>query len=154
LSDSPARLAGTSSGYITDILGNLVTTPPDIGAYQFIVIAPISASTIEKRSHKSGFGTLAGSIEAPMFLTLGNIPITLENAVGMLEIKSGSTYLQVRTTELFIGNGNISISAGSSSPENVVSKSIGSIFLRTDGGTNTTLYIKETGNGTIGWSAK
>jgi peroxiredoxin len=31
---------------------------------------------------------------------------------------------------------------------------VGSLFLRTDGGANTTLYIKESGSGNTGWVAK
>jgi hypothetical protein len=35
-----------------------------------------------------------------------------------------------------------------------VSAPVGTIFLRTDGGTGTTLYVKESGTGTSGWVAK
>jgi len=41
------------------------------------------------------------------------------------------------------------------SPETVVTGRIGDMFLRTDGGAGTTLYIKETGADTnTGWAAK
>ena len=43
---------------------------------------------------------------------------------------------------------------GSGSPEGVVTANIGSVFLRTDGSTNTTLYVKESGTGNTGWVAK
>lgn len=44
---------------------------------------------------------------------------------------------------------------GTGSPENAVVGSVGDIFLRTDGGSNTTLYVKQSGNGTnTGWAAK
>jgi len=44
---------------------------------------------------------------------------------------------------------------GASSPEGVVTANIGSLYLRTDGGTNTTLYIKTADNGeATGWTAK
>lgn len=46
------------------------------------------------------------------------------------------------------------IYSGTGSPENVVTASVGSLYLRTDGGANTTLYVKETGTGNTGWSAK
>jgi hypothetical protein len=43
---------------------------------------------------------------------------------------------------------------GTGSPEGVVTASRGSLFLRTDGGTNTTMYRKETGDATnTGWVA-
>lgn len=44
--------------------------------------------------------------------------------------------------------------AGSGSPQSVVSAPIGSMYLRTDGGTGTTLYVKESGTGNTGWVAK
>lgn len=40
------------------------------------------------------------------------------------------------------------------SPEGVVGGGVGSLYLRRDGGANTTLYIKESGAGTTGWIAK
>lgn len=46
------------------------------------------------------------------------------------------------------------ITAGSGSPEGVVVGDIGSIFIRTNGGAATTLYIKESGTSTTGWVGK
>jgi hypothetical protein len=43
---------------------------------------------------------------------------------------------------------------GSGSPEGVVTAPIGAIYRRLDGGGNTTLYVKELGNGNGGWVAK
>lgn len=44
---------------------------------------------------------------------------------------------------------------GSGSPETVVTAPVGSLYSRTDGGANTTLYVKESGSGTTaGWVAK
>lgn len=43
------------------------------------------------------------------------------------------------------------ITSGTSSPEGVLSAPIGSLFLRSDGGTATTLYVKESGTGNTGW---
>ena len=45
-------------------------------------------------------------------------------------------------------------SFGAGSPEGVVSAAVGSIYRRTDGGTGSTLYVKETGTGNTGWAAK
>lgn len=46
------------------------------------------------------------------------------------------------------------ISSGTGSPESVVTGAVGSLYLRTDGGASTTLYIKESGTGNTGWAAK
>ena len=43
---------------------------------------------------------------------------------------------------------------GTGTPESVVTATVGSVFLRTDGGASTTLYIKESGSGNTGWIAK
>jgi hypothetical protein len=45
-------------------------------------------------------------------------------------------------------------SSGTGSPEGVVTAGIGSIYSRTDGGASTSLYVKESGTGNTGWTAK
>lgn len=44
--------------------------------------------------------------------------------------------------------------SGTGSPESVVTAGIGTLYLRTDGGAGTTLYVKESGTGATGWIAK
>ena len=46
------------------------------------------------------------------------------------------------------------VSSGKGSPEGVVKAPIGTIYLRTDGGAATTLYVKEAGTGNVGWYPK
>lgn len=46
------------------------------------------------------------------------------------------------------------IMTGSGDPNGVVTAAIGSMYLRRDGGANTTLYIKESGSSNTGWVAK
>ncbi len=43
--------------------------------------------------------------------------------------------------------------AGSGSPEGVLTAPVGSVYRRTNGGTGTTLYVKESGSGNTGWIA-
>ena len=44
---------------------------------------------------------------------------------------------------------------GAGSPEGAVVAKVGALYARTDGGTGTTLYVKETGDNTdTGWVAK
>jgi hypothetical protein len=43
---------------------------------------------------------------------------------------------------------------GSGTPEGAVTADVGSLYTRTNGGANTTLYIKESGTGNTGWVAK
>ncbi len=44
--------------------------------------------------------------------------------------------------------------SGTGTPEGNVTAAVGTLFLRTDGGASTTLYVKESGTGTSGWVAK
>lgn len=44
--------------------------------------------------------------------------------------------------------------AGAGTPEGSITATIGSLYTRTDGGANTTLYVKESGTGNTGWVAK
>lgn len=47
------------------------------------------------------------------------------------------------------------ISSGAGSPEGVVTADVGSLYLRTDGGAGTALYVKESGvNTNTGWIGK
>lgn len=56
-------------------------------------------------------------------------------------------------TELSLGAG-IRILAGAGTPEGSVTANVGSLYLRTNGGAATTLYVKESGSGNTGWVAK
>jgi hypothetical protein len=51
-------------------------------------------------------------------------------------------------------DGNIKFNISTGSPEGVVTASVGSLYLRSNGGANTTLYVKESGTGNTGWVAK
>jgi len=50
--------------------------------------------------------------------------------------------------------GGLRITAGSGSPEGVTTAPIGSLYMRSDGGASTSLYVKESGTGNTGWVAK
>jgi hypothetical protein len=49
---------------------------------------------------------------------------------------------------------SVTWTAGSGSPEGVVTAVVGSLYSRTDGGAGTALYVKESGSGNTGWAAK
>lgn len=51
-----------------------------------------------------------------------------------------------------IGAGGQKIASGTGSPEGVVTAGVGSLYVRTDGGQGTTLYVKESGAGNTGWA--
>jgi len=49
---------------------------------------------------------------------------------------------------------NVIDAVGTGSPEGVLTAGIGSVYRRTDGGSGTSFYIKESGTGNTGWVAK
>jgi hypothetical protein len=48
----------------------------------------------------------------------------------------------------------IVVRSGTGTPEGVVTAPVGSLFLRSDGGASTTLYVKQSGTGNTGWVGK
>jgi hypothetical protein len=67
------------------------------------------------------------------------------------------------TTKLFqitdaqsviVGGGGNTIQCGTGTPEGAKTATVGSLFIRTDGGASTVLYVKESGAGNTGWVAK
>ena len=70
-----------------------------------------------------------------------------------LEVVQAGT--SVRTTTSAIANlGQSFFLSGSGSPNGSVAAPVGTLYCRTDGGANSTLYVKESGSGTTGWVAK
>jgi hypothetical protein len=50
---------------------------------------------------------------------------------------------------------DLRLKSGAGSPEGLVVADIGTLYMRTDGSTSTTLYVKTAGNGlATGWTAK
>ena len=62
--------------------------------------------------------------------------------------------LRLLATQLQILGDKIIIRTGNGTPEGVVTAVQGSLFLRMDGGATTTLYVKTSGSGATGWTAK
>jgi hypothetical protein len=99
----------------------------------------------------------------PTFSTLLNIRTTndanykavfagADNAqqLGLSTVRWAQTY----SREFRPGSGAPIWTSGVGTPEGVVTAPIGSMFTRTDGGANTTLYVKESGASNTGWVAK
>lgn len=85
--------------------------------------------------------------------TDGNL--TPRNTSGTQDIGDASHLIdKLFANALSLASGALSLSTGSGTPESAVTAPVGSLFLRTDGGSSTTLYIKESGTGNTGWAAK
>lgn len=83
--------------------------------------------------HASGYGVLGDS---------PNIPFRAQNFTNKLfyQVYNGSA-----TAGWYFGSG---------SPEGSVTANVGSLYSRSDGGSGSTLYVKESGTGNTGWAAK
>jgi hypothetical protein len=66
----------------------------------------------------------------------------------------GSGYIKANGMKFDNGVANHAILQGAGTPEGAVTAPPGSLFLRTDGGAGTSLYVKETGTGNTGWVGK
>jgi len=84
----------------------------------------------------------------------GFLPLTPEQLQTPEGLNQLNRMLQV-LYDLIPGDGDtIRIYKGYATPESAVTAGIGSLYLRLDGGANTTLYVKESGTGATGWVAK
>lgn len=105
----------------------------------------------DKIAEKSGGnGVYIDGIRLKDDLETSNIPSLDSTSIG------GNTYVGDNTFEsgsLIVGTA--AVYTGSGTPEAAVTADIGSIYLRTDGSTSTTLYVKTADSGAnTGWSAK
>lgn len=74
-----------------------------------------------------------------------------ETLKSLIELKADKTSVYTKTVYY---SATVFDSYGSGSPEGVIVAGVGSTYRRTDGGANTTFYVKESGTGNTGWVAK
>lgn len=67
---------------------------------------------------------------------------------------SGNIFDDARTVNKDVASPMVITATGAGSPENFFFAKPGSIYYRTDGGSNSTIYIKESGTSKTGWIAK
>lgn len=87
---------------------------------------------------------------------------TISSSTGIIDLEAGAGFAQITNPSgkpalrLVDNSALVSayIYAGAGSPETVVAAPVGSLYLRTDGGAGTCLYVKESGTAKTGWIAK
>jgi hypothetical protein len=138
---------GASSAFATTGL-----IRPELG---FTIIAVRNnANSANLSLLSSSSGSDAWSLGASAFAQ-GSI-----DAVTVTIYQAGTTGINLTASGIALGkdltiNGGAKVLSGTGTPEGVVFGSVGDIFLRTNGGASTTLYVKESGGGTqTGWVAK
>lgn len=156
-----STLTGTTlaSGVTASSLTSFGTSPTMTGT---LTVPTISLSTTI-----SGAGTwTAGIINTSSNITGNNIvALGLLRAAASSSIQWNGRASMLSSADAVIDMRNNANSAyasvqslysrfGSGSPEGVVTAPIGTYYSRTDGGTGTSLYVKESGTGNTGWVAK
>lgn len=120
-----------------------------------IVSNTATTVTIVDGTWASATGSYSYYIYTPLFLGSADIPWRRIFVGG--DVRSAAAASNVKF-DLRIGDGPsggskvIWVAHGTGSPESVVTANIGSLYLRTNGGASTTLYIKESGTGNTGWA--
>lgn len=129
--------------------------------------AGTTAATIDAKGGYLWTGAESSDLASPSISNRSGVGININSGAQINGIfGSGSTF-GFRTTaagsNVFQVNGNGSLQfattgpiilAGSGTPESSVTAVVGSLYLRTNGGAGTTLYVKESGSGNTGWVAK
>jgi hypothetical protein len=112
-------------------------------------------------------GDVAGPLELPDLADNASKFLQINSAGTGIAAADSSTTSDARVNSLFNGaaaddifttfinlvNGALIID-GTGTPEGAVVAPVGSIYLRTDGGADTSIYFKETGAGNTGWVAR
>jgi len=79
--------------------------------------------------------------------------LSLLDSAGASQLWVENGLVNIRNRLVF-NNSALMLEWGTGAPEGVLTAVAGSIYLRTDGGTGITFYVKETGSGNTGWVAK
>jgi hypothetical protein len=112
----------------------------------------VNASTIAA-VRASGTATL--KLDATALDGTSGIFVDVFNGNASTGAKQMRVYGELRAEAFRIGTSTgPSLLSGTGTPEAVVTATVGALFLRIDGGATTTLYVKTSGTGNTGWTAK
>lgn len=138
---------GTVGNIITDFTGAGITytRPGTIGVTTSGAGASYAVNSDFQAWNKAD-GTQIASLSALELIARNDNALSL----GIPSLR----YKQLAAVNILPGAGTAIWTSGTGTPQGVVTAPVGSMFTRTDGGANTTLYIKESGAGNTGWVAK
>jgi len=120
------------------------------GSYN-TAIGNTAGSNLTSGSNNGFFGYNAqpSAVNISNEYTYGNSSVTAHRFPGgNLVVGAAGNGIQ------FTGDNSVLWRCGAGTPEGAVTAPVGSLFTRTDGGANTTLYVKESGASNTGWVAK
>lgn len=132
----------TSSILLTNQTNTLIMDCVDLVTYDTPTYADVSITN----NSGNAYSVRTSINGANTFNPLTNNTGTIGNA--------SLIWSSVAATTLLVGPSSVQFTSGAGTPEGVVTAPVGSLYTRTNGGANTTLYIKESGTGNTGWVAK
>lgn len=135
---------GTDSTGVSRVVASIYMRA-DASRWQFPPGADIGTESDNYFRLVGDSGTLGPALQAVGADT--NIPLRLAS-------KGTSPVVVTDVGLAFSSSTGASIKFGTGTPEAAVTAPVGSLFLRTDGGASTSLYVKESGSGNTGWVAK
>ena len=134
---------------VEDPFDNVVTVPGGIVMRAENNQGIVSGNTLERLNAALGTYVAVRGIyvvsNATTFLTIGPNRNTFTTPI------YGATGAKYHYGTLASG---VHIYSGNGSPEGVITAPVGSLYLRLDGGSGTTLYVKQVGSDEYGWSGK
>lgn len=144
--------AGTTVGVtLTGTVRNATVIDPFFVNCNTNVSGARTDTTIRWRGQEKR-GVRIGTLDD--FTTTSHALLTHVSGTLYLRNDNNNAYLPLWVSRILYGGGT-SHRDGTGSPEGVVAAPVGSTFYRTDGGTGTAFYVKETGGSTsTGWVAK
>lgn len=148
-SNSPFRILNKATGIIT--LQNCIGS--NVGGIDFVDDATGANTNFENNVFQYNFGTMYNKISS--YQAAGAV----YNHAWYRDTQT-QPYLGVSPfyAGLLFGDGvtapTIVVRSGTGTPEGAVTAPVGSLFLRSDGGASTTLYVKQSGTGNTGWVGK
>lgn len=165
--DTSGITATSGASTLTDSTQNWTTN--ELAGAQLLVYSSAGAFQYSRQiaSNTATVITIDGTFPAtvsnskytvlmPVYLGAADYPWR-QGYFGGQDVSSGGTGAQRRVLRFGYGASSgadvIGIFFGTGSPENVVTANVGSLFLRSDGGASTTLYVKESGTSNTGWRA-
>lgn len=152
------RNAGTVGSWMSiDYASGVMIVAPNVSRYTNVINT--TANTVNNSVFVSGLDGISYTTfnSGTAGKVSGIYPATVLNSGAFRYIARVSDLTAsgtVTATGGFVNNGSVVWLAGGGSPEGAVTAVVGSLWSRTDGGANTSLYVKESGTGNTGWVAK
>jgi hypothetical protein len=135
----------TGSGALAFTAGDTITLSAG-GSNKSVLIRPTGTGILDCSLNPGKFSNL--EVAAAANLTWTGRGILQITSGGVLEVRNSGFSALITFNSLYERH-------GTGTPEGAVAAPVGAIFHRTDGGTGTSLYVKETGAATnTGWVAK